>query len=155
MGALLVALMNESGLFLLEGKVRTGFTPQSRQGWVLWAEDNLLNEEGQTLWVDPFEEPRVIEIAAEAIVSQEQDTLMYNKHLAYWAYTKNAKTGTLCKPRFVRVVSHQQVPVDDLPSLEPTNSPDSAVELPGLASVSNWLLPPVKAAPEATDLDGK
>ena len=96
MKALLLALLTKEGLQLLEGKLTAGFSGASREAWLLWAEDNLLREEGAILWVDPFEEQRVI--AADIDLQlQKGESLVYSASLKEWVYVRNTIKGSLPK----------------------------------------------------------
>lgn len=133
--------MSKHGLLLLEGKVSAGFSDKARQTWMLWAEDNLLTEEGRTLWVDPFIDPRTAVITVEAVLPQTKDTLIYNKPLNNWVFTKNAKSGTLEGSKFVRIASIEQILTDDLSLLDLSNLGNKPHRFPSKSALRKWLLP--------------
>lgn len=122
MGALQLAFMNKDGLFLMDGKVGVGFSNEGRAEWMDWAESNLVKEDGNLLWVDPFGEPRVIEVLAEEVSFKEGEALKFNKGVNEWLYVKEELTGVLRNPRFIQVrpdkgLTHSDLRLSQAPNL--------------------------------------
>jgi len=59
MGALVLAFLDDDGVFRYAGKVGTGFSDKDRKEWLEYAKQNKLRQEGRIIYVKPT---RVVEI---------------------------------------------------------------------------------------------
>lgn len=111
-GALLLAFMDTEGIFRDAGKVGTGLTQKDREEWLAWAKKYKVGEEGQNIWVDPFEGNRVVEIRYEGIDVKERPTWEYSAG-RYKPIGQRTSTA-LRKPVVVRLREGKSVEPDDV-----------------------------------------
>jgi len=111
-GALLLAFMDGEGIFRDAGKVGTGLTQKDREEWLAWAKKYKVSEEGQNIWVDPFEGNRVVEIRHEGLNVKERPALRYSAG-RYKPVGQRSSTA-LRKPVVVRLREDKSVKPDDV-----------------------------------------
>jgi len=114
MGALQLAYMNKEGMFVFDSKVGSGFTDQERSEWLEWAEEHEVFRKGRMIYVDPFEDPKVVEVEAREIHVEEGPGMKFDKKNKKWIHVDDYPVGTLRQPTFKRVREDKQLTPEDL-----------------------------------------
>jgi len=114
MGALQLAYMNGEGLFVFDSKVGSGFTDQEREEWLEWAEEHEIFRKGRMIYVDPFEDPKVVEVEAREIHIEEGPGMKFDKRNKEWIYVDDYPIGTLRQPVFKRIREDKRLTPEDL-----------------------------------------
>jgi DNA ligase D-like protein (predicted 3'-phosphoesterase) len=110
MGALLCSFMDKDKRFRLNGKVGTGFKQDERREWLDWANRNKVEEDEQFIWVDPFRDPRVVEVEAAEVNVRPTESFEFKEG---WIYVEDKMSGVLRKPAFKRIREDKKViPMD-------------------------------------------
>jgi hypothetical protein len=133
MGALQLAYMNEEGLFIFDSKVGSGFTDKEREEWLEWAEEHEVSRKGRMIYVDPFEDPRIVEVEAREIHIEEGPGMKFDRKNKRWVYVDDYPVGTLRQPSFKRVREDKQLTSEDLRITQ--------VLLPDITKRSSKLIP--------------
>jgi predicted RNA-binding Zn-ribbon protein involved in translation (DUF1610 family) len=103
MGALQLAFMTEEGIFVIDSMVGTGFSDLDRQEWMAWAEENRVDEKRNVIFVNPFSDPRIVEVIAREVMVKEGPGMTFDQTAGQWSYVDNFPVGTLRQPSFYRI----------------------------------------------------
>lgn len=114
MGALLLAYMNDEGIFLFDSKVGTGFTDKEREEWLKWAEENEVSRKGRIIYVNPFNDPKIVEVEAREVHIEEKPGMKFDKKKEEWIFVDTYPVGTLRQPSFKRIREDKRLVPEDL-----------------------------------------
>jgi DNA-directed RNA polymerase subunit RPC12/RpoP len=99
MGALHLALLDKDNIFRCIGKCGGGFTDEERVEWLAWAERNAVEEDGRDIFVNPYSEPRIVEVTYELLNFVETIASRFNKDTEEWVDVGKKPSVTLRNPR--------------------------------------------------------
>lgn len=114
MKALLLAYMNKEGLFIFDSKVGSGFSDEEREEWLKWALENEVSREKNVIYVNPYNEPRIVEVEAREIHISEGPCMKFDKKNEEWVFVEDHPVGTLRQPSFKRIREDKRLVPEDL-----------------------------------------
>lgn len=125
-GSALLAFMNKEGLFVLDSKVGSGWSDAERKELWDWAQRNAVKKEGRIIWVDPFKEPKIVEVKAREVIVREGESYRFDKKTGQWIFEDSHITVSFRQPSVVRF----------RPDKKPTPSDLRLEQVPQLAKQS-------------------
>lgn len=111
-GALLLAFMDDDGVFRNAGKVGTGLTHKDREEWLQWANTYKVADAGGNILVDPFAGDKVVEVRFEGTYITERPAMVYESG-RYESVDDRVSTA-LGKPSLVRLRTDKHVDPADV-----------------------------------------
>jgi ATP-dependent DNA ligase len=100
-GAVLVAWTDKEHRYRLNGSVGGGFTDSERIWLLEWAKRNIIFEDENHIWVNPFAEPLVVEVQALEVNQKMKPAFKFEK--GKYVVVEDQMSGVLRFPQYIRM----------------------------------------------------